>query len=71
MTLFKIVIGFRRMLCAQFNPIMLLFLRYSAPLDNSRYTHAKCTSEYWPNLWTRFNVLMWVTISISDYTDYL
>ena len=33
MRIFKIVIGFRRTLCAQFNPILHHF-RYSAPIDN-------------------------------------
>ena len=32
------------------------------------YKHANmCTTDYWPNLWTRFNFLMWVTISLRRY----
>ena len=52
-----------------------IILRYSAHFDNwlgfcFRYTHASlCTSEYWPNLWTRFNFLCGL-LSVSDDTDY-
>ena len=54
-----------------------IIVRYSAHLDNwsgfnFRYTHAiLCTSEYWPNLWTRFNFLMWVTISLRRYQIFI
>ena len=50
-----------------------IILRYSVPWDNwlgfiFRYAHVNlCTTEYWPILWTRFNFLMWVTISLRQY----
>ena len=65
---FQNFIGFRGMLCARFNPILHHFTIWCTFGQLIVFLFLDlCTSEYWPILWTRFDFLKWIDITLRRY----